>query len=451
MIAWQNGALLWALPLAAAPVLIHLLRRHRADRLAFPSLRFVRAAQSAAVRIRRPSDLLLMLLRVAAVALAVVAAAGPVLLTSGRLDRWNRETARAIVVDVSDSMRVAEPDGIPPARAASDAATVEEQSARYATRIESTDLARAIGRAAAWLADAPPARREVVVVSDFQRGGFEAHAIANLDQRVGVRLVQVGRAISERQIAGPELLSAGDVPRRSLEILLSGNTTSVAMSVQAAEGRPGGLRLVPDDPSTKRLVRVAAAAGTPGGSSDEPIAIRFATDAAPAIKFERVQNGWMLRRLLRLQEEVDRVAHGTGSAVRSLSDSAPWSVLIRDASGKPLVAAASAGNELVLDVAASSDSFFAALVVRSALAARRAPADFDESEISRLDSASLSALGRPAAPIDLRALPPDAWRHANSTDSRWCWVVVLLLLGIEQLVRTRAGNNRRTEGSRVAA
>jgi hypothetical protein len=450
MIAWQNGALLWALPMAAVPVLIHLLRRHHADRIPFPSLRFVRSVQSAAVRIRRPSDLLLMLVRVAAVALAVIAAAGPILVTNARLDRWNREDARAIVVDVSDSMRVAGADGSPPERAASEAVTAEAQSARYVTRIESADLTRALGRAAAWLAVAPPARREVVVISDFQRGSFDSRALASLDQSVGIRLIQVGRTISQRQIAGAPLLSAGDVPPRAQTIHLDRDTTAVAISTATEQQPPGGLRILPNDQSTNRLLRVAAAAGTPAPSPDEPITVWFAPNVAGST-LRRVQDDWMLRTLLRLQEEAIRIALEAGSAVRAVGESTPWNVIVRDSSGKPLVAAAAAGNELLLDVAASPDRFLAAVVVRSALAARRAPVDLNESEISRHDAATLAALERAAAPVDLSMLPRDVWRRVSSPDARWCWAVVLVLLGIDQWLRTRAASTSRTEVSRVAA
>ena len=52
MIGWLNPAALWALPLAAVPVIIHLLRTHHARRVAFPSLRFVPPSRTAAVRMR---------------------------------------------------------------------------------------------------------------------------------------------------------------------------------------------------------------------------------------------------------------------------------------------------------------------------------------------------------------------------------------------------------------
>ena len=39
MIGWLSPGALWALPVAALPVIIHLLRTHHARRVPFPSLR----------------------------------------------------------------------------------------------------------------------------------------------------------------------------------------------------------------------------------------------------------------------------------------------------------------------------------------------------------------------------------------------------------------------------
>ena len=99
MIRWLNPSAGWALALLAIPIAIHLLRAHRAERRPFPTLRFVPASRTAAVRMRLPSDLGLLALRVAIVAAAIGAAAQPLVLTTRRLDAWNTRTARAIVVD----------------------------------------------------------------------------------------------------------------------------------------------------------------------------------------------------------------------------------------------------------------------------------------------------------------------------------------------------------------
>ncbi len=147
MIGWLNPGALWALPLAALPVVIHLLRTHHAKRVAFPSLRFVQPSRTAAVRMRLPSDVLLMLVRVAVVALGVGALAGPIVLSETRVAAWNSRTARAVVVDVSDSMRAADGSGVAPEAAAAEAAAAELGTATYSRRIETRRLGRLALRA----------------------------------------------------------------------------------------------------------------------------------------------------------------------------------------------------------------------------------------------------------------------------------------------------------------
>ena len=154
MIGWQNPAALWALPLAAVPVIIHLLRTHHARRVAFPSIRFVPSSRTAAVRMRLPSDVLLMLLRVGIVALAIGAAAGPIFLTDARIQAWDARTARAVVVDVSDSMRAPDGSGQAPERAAAEAAEAELDSAASSRRFEVRrrhEMEEALTRASRWL------------------------------------------------------------------------------------------------------------------------------------------------------------------------------------------------------------------------------------------------------------------------------------------------------------
>ena len=196
MIGWQNPAALWALPLAAVPVIIHLLRTHHARRVAFPSIRFVPSSRTAAVRMRLPSDVLLMLLRVGIVALAIGAAAGPILLTDARIQAWDARTARAVVVDVSDSMRAPDGSGQAPERVAAEAAQAELDSAASSRRFEvrrRNEMDEALTRASRWLQASPPARREIVVISDFHHGVWQPADAASVPDGVGLRLIPVGR------------------------------------------------------------------------------------------------------------------------------------------------------------------------------------------------------------------------------------------------------------------
>ena len=231
MIAWQTAAALWALPLTALPVVIHLLRMHRAERRPFPSLRFVRASQTAAVRVQAPSDLLLMLLRMTAVALAVVAAAGPVLVTSGRAAGWNARTSRAVVVDVSESMR-GDAGAQSAARLADEAARAEMTASAYAQRIDARDLGAGVARGRAWLETVPPSQREVVVISDFQRGAISRTepAVASVPASDRPALRPGGRdGGGARQVAGAPLLAFPDAARaQTIELTADATAISIA-------------------------------------------------------------------------------------------------------------------------------------------------------------------------------------------------------------------------------
>ncbi len=236
MIGWLNPAALWALPLAAAPILIHLLRTHHATRVAFPSLRFVPPSRTAAVRLRLPSDVALMLVRVAIIALSIGALAGPIVLTAARTAAWNSRTARAVVVDASDSMRVPDATGVAPASAAAEGATAELQSATYGVRIDARDLRQGIARASTWLAASPPARREVVVISDVQRGRhWEVRGSNTLPMAdgIGLRFVPVGQRAETSRFEGARLLGAGDVASREQAIEVTADTTAVTLQANA--------------------------------------------------------------------------------------------------------------------------------------------------------------------------------------------------------------------------
>ena len=105
---------------------------------------------SAAVRIGPPSDLLLLAVRAAVVACAVLGAAQPLLLSAPRLAGWNGRIARAVVVDASDSMRAGEvADGA--ASTARSAVDAERASASLSNEFQDANIADGLRRAAAWL------------------------------------------------------------------------------------------------------------------------------------------------------------------------------------------------------------------------------------------------------------------------------------------------------------
>jgi hypothetical protein len=115
-----------------------------------------------------------------------------------------------------------------------------------------------------------------------------------------------------------------------------------------------------------------------------------------------------------------------------LPQSDAWTVLARDRDGAPLLRAAAARHELILDAAVPASSYFAAVVLQNALIANRGPAASTEQEVIRIEPQRLSAWNRTPAPVGA-----EVWRYAESSDARWCWLGVLALLGIEQWARRR--------------
>jgi hypothetical protein len=490
MIVWLNPAALAGLVLLAGPVLVHLLLRHRAVRVPFPSLRFVRPSRTSAVRVRLLSDLALLLLRLAIVALAVAALAQPLLLVRPRLAAWDARMARAIVVDVSDSTRTR---GEALSEAA-DAVEAEGRGAVFAARIDAAELRPGVLQAIRRLASAPPARREIVVISDFQRGALTREDLGAVPPSIGIRLVQVGAVMHERRVRGIELFHpsaqrtragdpgfhpsaqrtragdpgfhpsaqrtrAGDPgfgTGRSLaqEVVLAGTATTV--SVVPGSAPREGLRLMAADADAvalRALERTVASAGAPAPSPNQPIAIVFAGGPAGQAVRE-ISESWMLETVLRMRNDRDLTAAcggagpgtpGGESPTRDLQTSdrtgTGWHVLCRDRQSRPVVRAAAAGPQLVLDVDAPPSALLAAAAVRAALTARHGSGARPEEEIQRMMAAELLAWSRPSPPV-----AAETWRSGQKPDSRWCWALVLVLLAVEAAVRRRKTAGRKTAG-----
>ncbi len=95
----------WALALAAlaaAPILLHLLRRDVAQRIPFPALRYLRRAERRTARSMRLRDQLLLATRILLVVLLAVAAARPLAGRGGARD--HEPTDALLIVDNSASM-----------------------------------------------------------------------------------------------------------------------------------------------------------------------------------------------------------------------------------------------------------------------------------------------------------------------------------------------------------
>lgn len=417
MIAWLVPLALAGLFTVAGPVVVHLLRRHRARRVQFPSLRFVQTTQTSAVRLRFPSDAWLLLVRAAIVALAAVALAQPIFMPSLRRAAWDRRVVRAIVVDTSESAAAA-------ALAANEAAEAEAAAAAVSIRLRSPSPGRDLAPAAAALETLPAGRREIVVISDFQQGTITDADVASVPRTVGLRFVAIGTPRRTAAFDGETLLGAQSGSGLRSRITLDGPRTSVTLA--AVPISITGIRIEPAD---ERLLRIAASAGVPVPSADEPIALLTGGAGAPA-GVGPIVPGWMLRTVLRMQQDPDLISAAAEPAGERRAVAAPWTAVAFDNAGNAIVSAAAAGTELVVRVAAPADSFIAAAALRAALAGGAKRNAWTEHEVETIAGSRLVGWTRPAGPV-----PPDAWRHAAPGDARWVWAVVLLMLGVEAALR----------------
>lgn len=389
MIAWLNPAALIALAAAAVPIVIHLLLRRRANRVQFPTVRFIAPSEQAAVRLRRPSDILLLAVRVAIVACAALALARPLVLTDARREGWSGRITRAIVVDTSASVNP---------RRAEEAAAAESRGASASRRFETDTVERGVAQASAWLANVEPGKREIVVVSDFQRGAVTDGDLAPVPAGIGIRMAPVETVIGAGPSAGMQVLHGGEAYGRTVSA--EADATSVELRRIA---QPSGLEVLAAPHLAHRIQRTVVEAGAVAPSPEQPVVIQFGESLKPADTSVWPADG------LRL------------FARRAIASSAAQGVDIR---------AFHRGPALVFDVAAPADSLTAAAVTQAVLNARADPRALTEQEPLRIPNARLESWNRPAAPPHA-----DAWKTTTQSDGRWLWLAAILLMGVESLIR----------------
>jgi hypothetical protein len=103
--AFLNPIFLLGAIAAGVPVLVHLVRRTRAPRVPFPSLMFLRKIEQKTIRRRKLRNLLLLLVRCAALLLLALAFARPYFSGSTPVSASAEHNSSVILVDCSYSMR----------------------------------------------------------------------------------------------------------------------------------------------------------------------------------------------------------------------------------------------------------------------------------------------------------------------------------------------------------
>lgn len=410
----------WALIgglLLAGPILVHMLLRRNARRVIFPATHFVPSTRAAAVRFRRPSDVALLALRLAIVAAAVLAAASPLLLTGWRRAQWNARTVRAVIIEArpgaqsDDGMRLA----------------AQEMAAVAAERFTTADLRDALARAALWLEQAPPGRREVVIVSDFQKGDLDAEDLRVLPEGTGIHPIRVATAPLAREVAlAPVSGFRGGRWQPSLRLDGDGSAVTWTRTGDAAPLTWLTTEQAPTDgESARRAVSAAVSVGVAAGDDTREVRVRFAgAQGTPGAQPLRTR--WMIDAALSLRRQ-PLLAEANATAKASEQD-----------------------GRLLVETNVTAASAAAPAVVRAVLlAVRPATLANRHAEVATISDAELARWRRDAAP----AADPSGAAYAGvvtDSDARWLWLLALLLLGVEAGVR-RARNGSSTVRVRDAA
>jgi hypothetical protein len=220
--SFLNPIFLLGLAAIAAPILVHLVRRTRAERVEFASLMFVRRVPQRTIRRRRLHNLLLLLLRSLAIALLVLAFTRPYF-SSKMAEASKGERASVILLDASFSMRYGQRFEQAKARARaiiSEARSGErlalvsfgqgyEVLSRFTTEtgklqaildgaqagLGGTDYVQALRGAEGLFKEAGPSEHRIVLISDFQAAGWNAaEASFRLSKEVKFMPADVGES-----------------------------------------------------------------------------------------------------------------------------------------------------------------------------------------------------------------------------------------------------------------
>jgi hypothetical protein len=252
--SFSNPYFLFGLAGIAAPVLIHLLTRDQVKKVAFSTLRFFEKGAKVVVQRKRFQELLLILMRVALVALLAIVFARP-FFGSDPAASGGVEKARAVLVDVSGSMRR---EGLPEAakKAAGDAlkgadaislvtfsdttnlletfGATKESLQAAADQLQpgygATRIADALRRANDLLRGTVARSKEIVLISDFERAGWSPEN-AKLDP--GIKLSV--QPLQPKDSGGGAAIVQADAPN---SLILDNQPSSITVRIANFSDQP---------------------------------------------------------------------------------------------------------------------------------------------------------------------------------------------------------------------
>jgi len=251
-VRWLNPSLLYLLPLAAVPLLLHFLLRERVQKVVFTALRFLRQQGHDALVRHRWVEWLLTGVRVALVALLVVAFARPFFQRRGEAARASGERPMVVVMlDTSRSMTFrsrfadAQAEAERLVRNAGDAQALKivtfadeghvalldppdvsdalDEVRRAKPSAYGTDVLAAVDRVFAAVAS-HPAGGEVHLISDLQANGFA--------RQRDVRSVPKGFSFHVHAVGGERVDDAIAVAGGALSTEVTPEAENVAVSAR---------------------------------------------------------------------------------------------------------------------------------------------------------------------------------------------------------------------------
>jgi hypothetical protein len=315
----------------AVPIFIHLINRERKEITEFPSLMFLQRIPYRSVRRQKIRNWPLFLMRLLAVILLVVAFARPffakrfgqaagaldsarevvVLLdrsySMGYGDQWDRarDAARSAIdgIGANDKLTLVAFAEAPMAlnQASADKGSLRASLDAVKLSSRSTKYAPALKLATKILEESELARREVVLISDFQKVGWDGHEevilppgaqLTNVDlstrptSNVAVTSVELHRAMEagrERVTVKARLTNTGDKPANGIAVALGLNDREIETKTLSLAANSAGTATFTSVALPAGLTRGVVSAGTDAMPQDNSFNFVLAPEQALSV------------------------------------------------------------------------------------------------------------------------------------------------------------------------
>ncbi|MEQ1693572.1 MAG: hypothetical protein ABMA00_19945, partial [Gemmatimonas sp.] len=265
-------------------------------------------------------------------------------------------------------------------------------------------------------------RGELIVLSDFRRGALDSLDLTALPSDIAVRLMRVPASVATRARVDHRVVRWAHALAASRADRL-GSVVRELGGVALAERATG----VSND-SAAQVVVVAS----PGADSLPAWVATARPLSAP----------WMGDVVYALRGDTTVATASAETVVPNLSVESPAVVVLRDANQSPLVTASTivnaAGNaRLLLKSRAPAEALITTALLLSVSQSSRIDQAVTQTPSTPTDDQLRRWERAPAAPITLRNSSRQGNADEGPSDGRWLWLVGVLLLGVESVMRRR--------------